>query len=277
MKLEGKRALITGGSGGFGLAVAKAFHREGADLVLVARNKFKLVAARKELAKMPDATAGQEISIVPYDVVDEDLMYRAIELDPFFDIFVSCAGVYGPKGNFENNDLSDWVDALNINLLGTILPCTFLLPIFKKQNYGRIILASGGGATKPMPYLSAYAASKAAVVRFGETLALEVKDYDISVNCVAPGALNTKMLDEILKAGPERVGIDFYTKSVKQKESGGDSLENAAELCVQLASKEGGQVTGKLISAVWDNWRNWEEFVRQSADPDRYTLRRNIL
>ena len=92
-----------------------------------------------------------------------------------------------------------------------------MLPHFRAQRYGKIILLSGGGATKPMPFLSAYAASKAALVRFGETLADEVRDAGIDVNAVAPGALNTRLLDEVLEAGPAAVGQAFYEQSLKQK------------------------------------------------------------
>ena len=91
------------------------------------------------------------------------------------------------------------------------------IPHFKQNRHGKIIILSGGGATKPMPYLSAYAASKAGVVRFAETLAEEVKDFNIDVNTVAPGALNTRLLDEVLAAGPEKVGKAFYEQSLKQQ------------------------------------------------------------
>jgi NAD(P)-dependent dehydrogenase (short-subunit alcohol dehydrogenase family) len=96
--------------------------------------------------------------------------------------------VYGPKGAIEDVDWAEWVQALNVNLLGTILCCRSVLPHFRVQRRGKIVLLSGGGATKPMPFLSAYAASKAAVVRFGETLAGEVRGAGIDVNSVAPGA-----------------------------------------------------------------------------------------
>ena len=125
-----------------------------------------------------------------------------------------------------------------------------------------------------MPNFSAYAASKAAVVRFGETLAQEVAGYNITVNSVAPGALNTKMLKEVIAAGEKRVGVDFYAKSMVQQAKGGDPIKNAAELCAQLASEQGGRVSGKLISVKWDNWQEWDNFVEWCSDSELYTLRR---
>ena len=103
-----------------------------------------------------------------------------------------------------------------------------------------------------MPFFSAYAASKAAVVRFGETLAEELRDARIDVNSVAPGALNTRLLDEVIAAGPEAVGRKFHELSIEQKRSGGTPLATAAALCVFLASAESDGLTGKLISAIWD-------------------------
>jgi 3-oxoacyl-[acyl-carrier protein] reductase len=150
------------------------------------------------------------------------------------------------------------------------------LPHFKGRRAGKIIALSGGGATKPMPFFSAYAATKAAVVRFVETLAAEVAEFGIDCNTVAPGALNTRLLAEVLAAGPEKVGGDFYKASLRQKETGGDSLETAARLCVFLASPQSDGITGRLLSARWDPWADlprWREELRRS---DVYTLRRIV-
>ena len=114
------------------------------------------------------------------------------------------------KGSIETNDWSEWVKTIEINLFGSILMTRELIPIFKKQRYGKIIQLSGGGATNPMPNISAYAVSKAAVIRFMETIAEELKGFNIDVNAIAPGALNTRMLDEIMEAGPDKVGMNFF-------------------------------------------------------------------
>jgi len=127
-----------------------------------------------------------------------------------------------------------------------------------------------------MPNLSAYAASKAAVVRFGETLAEELQAFRIDVNSVAPGALNTRLLDEVLAAGPEKVGAKFYAQSVKQKEQGGTPLERGAALCVYLASAASDGVTGRLISAVWDPWEKLRDYLDDLRGSDIYTLRRIV-
>jgi NAD(P)-dependent dehydrogenase (short-subunit alcohol dehydrogenase family) len=136
------------------------------------------------------------------------------------------------------------------------------------------MMLSGGGATNPLPRISAYAASKAAIVRFMETLSEELRDFGIDVNSIAPGALNTRMLQEVLAAGPEKVGTVFFERSVKQKEAGGTGLEPGAALAVFLASDASNGITGKLISAVWDNWAAWPSHLAQLSSSDLYTLRR---
>src|SRR5262249_51177387 len=160
-----------------------------------------------------------------------------------------------------------------INLLGVVLMCRHALPIFRRQRYGKLVNLSGGGATSPLPRISAYAASKAAVVRLTETIAEETAGTGIDVNAIAPGALNTRLLDEVLEAGPERVGARFYENAVKQKAGGGAPLEKGADLCVFLLSGASDGITGRLISAVWDPWRDLGSRKDQLRGSDIYTLR----
>jgi NAD(P)-dependent dehydrogenase (short-subunit alcohol dehydrogenase family) len=189
-------------------------------------------------------------------------------------VLVNNAGIYGPKGEIEAVDWAEWIKTIEINLFGSILMCRAILPHFKAQGYGKVIQLSGGGATNPLPRISAYAVSKAAIVRFTETLAEEVRGTGIDVNAIAPGALNTRMLDEILEAGPEKVGKTFYERSLRQKESGGAPLGRGSDLAVFLASVTSDGITGKLISAFWDDWEHWPEHVDELNSSDVYTLRR---
>ena len=278
MKLASKRALITGASQGFGLAVARAFVEAGADVMLCARSAERLDEARQELVRL--AGGQSRVLARPADVSDpgdvRQLVQTALAELGGLEILVSNAGVYGPKGPIEQVDWAEWSRAVATNLLGTVLVCREVLAHFKARRHGKIVLLSGGGATKPLPYLSAYAASKAGVVRFGETLAEEVREFGITVNSVAPGALNTRLLDEVLEAGPEQVGRAFYEQAVKQKAEGGTPLELGASLCVFLASPESDGITGKLISAVWDPWERLPEHLDDLRDSDVYTLRRIV-
>jgi NAD(P)-dependent dehydrogenase (short-subunit alcohol dehydrogenase family) len=189
---------------------------------------------------------------------------------------VNNAGVYGPKAPSDTVDFAGWCRAIEINLFGTFLPARLAIRHMKEKGRGKIINLSGGGATSPMPRISAYAASKAAVVRLTETLAEELREFSIDVNAVAPGALNTRLLKEVLSAGPDAVGQAFYDKCLKQRDSGGVPLEKAARLCVYLASEISDGITGKLISAQWDPWENLHKFREQLARSDVYTLRRIV-
>ena len=276
--LDGRAALITGANQGLGLAIAKAFVQAGADVCLCARNAGLLDEARQAVLAL--AAPGQKVVAQAADVSQPAEVQRvaqaALQAFPRLQILVNNAGVYGPKGALEDVDWEAWVDAIHINLMGSTLMCRALLPHFRAQGHGKIIQLSGGGATNPLPRLSAYAASKAAVVRLAETLAEETRGSGIDVNAIAPGALNTRLLDEVLEAGPERVGADFYARAVKQQAEGGVPLDTGARLAVFLASSASDGLTGKLLSAVWDPWETLPEHLAELEHSDIYTLRRIV-
>ena len=276
--LESRVAIITGANQGLGETIAQAFVRAGANVMLCARDEFKLVKVQTELKGL--CSAGQRVEAMRADVSKQEDVDRLISaaLAKFsqIHILVNNAGVYGPKGRIEDVDWDQWVQAIEINLLGSILIAKALLPHFRAHNYGKIIQLSGGGATSPLPFISAYAASKAGVVRFMETLAEEVKTEGVDVNSIAPGALNTRLLDEVLEAGPGKVGKAFYERALKQKMEGGAPLEKGAELAVFLASAASDGLTGKLISAMWDPWEQFPEHWDDLQKTDIYTLRRIV-
>ena len=277
-ELERRAALITGASQGLGKQIAAAYLREGASVVICARDAALLEQTRAELAGL--AAAGQRVIARPCDVSKPDavdaLVRAALAELPELDILVNSAGIYGPKGPIEDNDWAAWVQAIEVDLFGAVLLCRAIVPHLKRRGRGKIIQLSGGGATAPLPRLSAYATAKAAVVRFAETLAHEVAADHIDVNCIAPGALNTRMLDEILAAGPDAVGAEFYQRSVTQKQTGGAGLDAGAALAVFLASAASDGITGRLISAVWDPWRELAARRDELAASDIYTLRRIV-
>lgn len=274
--LSGKVAIITGANQGLGLEIAKQYVANGADVMLCARNAVLLEEVRIELTSL--AIPGQKIATQAADVsVEADttaLMQATLAQLGDCHILVNNAGIYGPKGDINEVDWSEWIKTMEINVFGSILMSRAVLPHFKQHRRGKIIQLSGGGATNPLPRLSAYATSKAAIVRFAETLAEEVREFGIEINAIAPGALNTRMLDEILAAGPEKVGQSFYDRSLKQKESGGAPVHRGGELAVFLGSSVSNGITGKLISAIWDNWEQWPQHLTELNNSDAYTLRR---
>jgi NAD(P)-dependent dehydrogenase (short-subunit alcohol dehydrogenase family) len=277
MMLEGTRALITGASQGFGYAIARRFAASGARVFLCARDGDRLQSAGQALR---DAVPAAAVFWSRADVANADDVGRLVRdartAMGGLDVLVCNAGVYGPKGRIEDVDWGEWMQALAINLCGAVHCCRAVVPHFRAAGRGKIVLVSGGGATRPMPFLSAYAASKAALVRFGETLAQEVRDAGIDVNAVAPGGLNTRLLQEALDAGPDRIGRAFYDEMVRQQASGGTPLETGAALCAFLASRQSDGITGRLISAVWDPWPELPQHRGDLDASDVYTLRRIV-
>jgi len=276
MKLSQKTAVITGASQGLGYAIARRFAEEGARVCICARSSADIDRTAVEIRNL----TGSEVLSSATDVSSETDVRRLASLveERFggLDVLVCNAGVYGPKGAIEDIDWDQWTHAIVINLMGTVLCCRAFLPLLRRSKRGKILLLSGGGATKPLPFLSAYAAAKAAVVRFGETLAVELRDAAVDVNSIAPGALNTRLLDEVIEAGAAKVGKAFFEASLRQKQSGGTPLEKGADLCVYLASEAADGITGKLISAVWDPWQQFEEHRSDLDGSDIYTLRRIV-
>jgi 3-oxoacyl-[acyl-carrier protein] reductase len=274
MKLAGLNAIVTGASQGLGKAIEAQLLRDGASVVICARDAELLAQTRDELS-----VAGRVLAH-PCDVSDErqvtDLVTFATRELVDIHALVSNAGVYGPMGPTEEVDLREWMRAIEINLYGTLLPCRALIPHFKKAGRGKIIVVSGGGATNPLPNISAYAASKAAVVRLMETLAEELREFQIDVNAIAPGALKTRLVEQVLAAGPDKVGAAFFEKNRKWSEEGATPLELGANLCAYLASPESDGITGKLISAQWDAWARLHEHCAELASSDIYCLRRIV-
>ena len=270
-------AVISGASVGLGFAIAKAFIQQGANVTICARNLEQLLHAQSQLQAIAENSL---VVIVQADMSQEDdvsrLMTIALDKMGCVTTLVANAAIHGPKGSVEDVSWQEWSHTIDVNLKGTVLQCRAILPHFKHQNHGKIILLSGGGATAPRPYLSAYAASKAAIVRFGETLACEVSNCNITVNSIAPGALNTRLLDDLLAAGPEKIGMHVYEEALKQKQHGGSPMTLATNLCAFLASSRSVGITGKLISALWDLWQDWPNHLKQLHQSDLYTLRRIV-
>jgi NAD(P)-dependent dehydrogenase (short-subunit alcohol dehydrogenase family) len=276
--LEGRSAIVTGASQGLGMVMARAFTAAGANVVICARDERAITRAHDDLVGT-SATRGRVVALQA-DVSREDDVRRLVDaaIDAFgrIHILVNNAGVYGPMGSIDQVPWTDWVRAIEINIFGSVLPIRALLPHFRQHRYGKIIQLSGGGATSPLPRITAYAAAKAAVVRLAESVALDVKDEGIDVNSIAPGALNTRMMDELMAAGPEAVGKAFYDRMKKTAEEGGTPLDTGARLAVFLASAASDGITGKLLSAPWDPWESLQDHRTDLDASDIYTLRRIV-
>jgi 3-oxoacyl-[acyl-carrier protein] reductase len=271
-----KNVIITGASQGFGLCIARKCLSEGANIAICSRNSEQLDTVTQELT----ANCKSKVFRKTCDVSNEHHVNAFIDESirelGSIDAIILNAGIYGPMGPTESVPLDDWKKAIDINLFGVLLPCRRIIPYFKERKAGNIVVVSGGGATSPMPNISAYATSKAAVVRLVETLAHELISFNIGINAVAPGALNTRLIDQVLDAGPEIVGEEFYKKNLKWKKDGASSPDLGVELIWFLLNLQKNDITGRLISAQWDNWRTLPERIDELKPSDIYCLRRIV-
>ena len=273
-ELAGRRALITGGGRGIGAAIAEAFATEGARLFLASRTASELdeVAAgcRERGAECTIAT----VDVAAGAAVTELVRLAAGEMGGL-DVLVNAAGIYGPIGPFVDNDLAAWEHAVAVNLMGTVYACHTAIPLMAKAGGGSIINFSGGGATAALPRFSVYAATKAAVVRLTETLAHESRDAGIRVNAIAPGAVDTRLQDEVLAAGDRAGELHGRIRDLRDEGRGGTPASVPAELAVFLASDRSAGLTGRLLSAPHDPWRTWgPEAIARFEGTDWFTLRR---
>ncbi len=274
MTLQGRVGVVTGGGRGIGMHIARALAREGMDLVLAARTEQQLEAVRagiekdfgvRCLAQRTDVSRPEEVAA---------LIERARRDLGALHVLVNNAGIYGPICELGDAKPEEWQRAIEVNLLGTVWASRAALPVFRAQGGGRIINLAGAGVGGPSvtPRISAYAASKAAVVQFTESLAREVSQWNVQVNAIAPGAVSTEITAAVIAAGPEKAGKDFYERSRRQLEQGGDPPELAARLAVWLAGDGAGKLTGKLLSAKWDKLEGIDpEAANRSS---LFTLRR---
>lgn len=258
-QLDGKVAIITGASRGLGFATSQTFYNEGASVVMASRNVHNLAKSAVKIDPDCQFRTDRLLAVqcnVQAGFAVQHMVERVIQQYGRIDILVCNAGVYGPIGLTDEVSWHEWADAINTNVIGTFHCCAAVIPYMRTQKYGKIVTLSGGGATTALPRYSAYSASKTAVVRLTETLSEELTSSCVYINAVAPGALNTDMFDEALEAGEENNGPYNWARLQAQQKSGGNSIQNAANLILHLSTPETDGVTGCLFSAVWDNWHD---------------------
>ena len=272
ISIKNKSVVITGGGRGIGRALAVACKKAGGLVTVAARSKTDLDETSAELQAVNDlphlaircdVTSTEEL---------KNLYSKAHEMFGPLHGLICAAGVYGAIGPFAELNFDEWAKAIDINLTGTARSIHTALP--RMIAGSRIILFSGGGQAA-MPNFSSYVTGKGGIWRLTETLGAELASKQIYVNAIAPGAVNTKLLDDLLAAGPDKVGAEVYQKSIQQKKAGGQGSEKAADLTLFLLSEKSTGLYGKTLSAVWDPYMDFKDLAKMSKS-DIFTAKRVV-
>jgi NAD(P)-dependent dehydrogenase (short-subunit alcohol dehydrogenase family) len=270
MRLSNRVCLIAGASGTIGRAIARRFHEEGAFLALT---YFSRKQPKDETGREP---SGDRTFHLALDIRQRNDVATAVQqvVARFgtIHVLVNCTGVLGPIGPTAGISEDEWVGTIETNLFGSFYLTRAVLPIMRAQSQGKIVHFSGGGAAYARPYYTAYSASKTALVRFTESLAEEVRESNIDINAIAPGAVDSHMWDQVRALpNPDPKTVEEVRK---MQETGGVPPERAAELAVFLASDRSNGFSGRLVSAVWDNWTTFDQRIPKIMCSEAGTLRR---
>jgi len=268
-EFRNKSILITGAGRGIGKRLALGFARAGAKIALVGRSKAEIDLAHIEI----EQAAGNALRIRA-DVTDPEQLALAVDRarvvfgNPI-DVLICAAATSGPLNSFLQTPLKAWTEAIQINLLGVVHSCRAVLPSMIEKRTGKIIVLVCESDELPKLNFSAYATSKTAVVRFVESIAAELLDHNVQINCFDPGPAYTNLTDEIIRA-ESRLEAQVVNAAKETRRTGGISPDLQLEHAAFLASEQSNHITGKLIRVTDD----WKKLRNTTLRPDALTLRR---
>jgi NAD(P)-dependent dehydrogenase (short-subunit alcohol dehydrogenase family) len=253
MQFQDKVAIVTGGGKGIGRAIALAYAKEGADLVVAARTDSALMKVAEEIEAM-----GRKCLVVVADLSDNAqplvIVEKAMEEYGKIDILVNNSGSEGPIMNVHEMDLEGWNKLLALNLTGSMLCARYVLErSMIPRRSGIIINISSGQGRRGFPRRSAYSSSKFGLIGLTQSLASEVGQYGIRVNCIAPGAVQGERIQRVIEATAKSMGLTV--EEFRAKSSGSPSAlgrivteEEVADVAVYLASDKSSGITGQTIN-----------------------------
>ena len=259
MRLENRIAIITGAAKGMGSAITRTLGREGANLMLTARDLGPLDAIAEEVRAM-----GRRVETISTDVTNPkqvEAMVTATKaaFDERIDILVNVAGTTGPiETPVQDIDPADFMEVLDINVRGTFLPIKYTLPTMIAQKYGKIVNIGGSSGLRGYKYRTAYSSSKWALRGLTRTIALEAGPHNVNVNIVMPGIVHTPRMDKLCEEKARLRGWTFeqvYQEYVDEMCLGRvTEPEDVAEAVVYCASEESKNMTGQMIpvDGGWD-------------------------
>jgi NAD(P)-dependent dehydrogenase (short-subunit alcohol dehydrogenase family) len=263
-------ALITGAGRGIGKRLAIGFAAAGIRVGLLGRSQGEL-----DVTKLEIEHAGGTAHRFRADVRDYEQLSAAVDRIAVvygdLHVLVANAAILGPVGPFAKQRPQDWKEIFETNVVGVLNACRAVLPQMVHRRSGKILVIADSSSASPRPNFAAYGASKAAVVRFVESVAEEVRDDNIQINCLSPGGAYTSMTDEILRAD-ERAGTAEIEEAEKIRLTGGVPPDKQIQLALFLTSERSNHLTGKLIDVADD----WKKLERENTRPDTWTLRRHL-
>jgi 3-oxoacyl-[acyl-carrier protein] reductase len=250
--MEQKSIVLTGATGGLGKVI----------LLQAVKNGHRVMMVNRSLEKTINLLSEFEIkkykSLINFFIADfssqdwiDNLGDEIKEKDFWPSALINNAGTNTPLGNTWEIDIDQWKHHFNINFFTPVSLISLLIPYFILNKSGAIINLSGGGATKPMPYFSPYAASKTALVRLTENIAIELKDLNISANAIAPGFLATNIHNDSISES-SKIPNNIRSNILEEYKAGGKDPNNAAILILKLIENKNFRFSGNLLSAIWD-------------------------
>jgi short-subunit dehydrogenase len=264
--------LISGATGYAGSQIARHLAAQGENLLLSARDEVKIQSLISELGS---SQPGQFFHSIPCDLSNEEAWrISASSLDDYeINGFINCAGIQGTLGINSLLDTEDMSQVFAVNLFSGIFFSNYLVNKKLQKSKLKIIHFSGGGSTSPRPRFMAYSLSKTALVRFVENFSLEHEDSSIQINAIAPGVLPSRMQQEVLD-NPQMINSKDFLIAEKSMADRTPLNKRVISLCDFLLSERSQGISGKLISADWDNWEEWPSHIESLHNSDLYTLRR---
>ncbi len=246
MKLAGRVAIVTGSGRGLGKAVALEMAKEGADVVILSRSYDEVKAVAERVKGMGRRVISERVD-VSFEKDVRIIVERATSEFGHIDILVNNAAIVGPVTELFHLGENDWDCVMDINLKGVFLFSKNVIPVMIKNKRGKIINITSGLGNIVMPRFGVYSVSKAAVSHLTRIMAEELKNYNIQVNAVDPGVMDTSMQEQLRNLGPDVLGDELHTKFVELKEKGLlKSPERIAKLLVFLSSDDSDGITGHI-------------------------------
>jgi NAD(P)-dependent dehydrogenase (short-subunit alcohol dehydrogenase family) len=275
--MQSKRtiAIVTGASGRLGRLITLELVGAGYGVLMVGRNVEALRRTEREAQSLGQGAA----HVCACDLEASGGVSRIISAADQLggcDVLINSAAIQGPIGPAWTIDTVDFERTIRVDFLIPATLCRAVVPGMITRGAGWIVNLSGGGATSPRPYFTAYGAAKTALVRYGETLAAELQTKGVRVNSVAPGAFASAMTEVVAAAIEFPGSSEQKTATRLLSNDNDDNARRTAKLVAYLVHGEGRDVTGKLISAIWDPWEELHLQWNDIRANDLYTLRRVV-